>query len=129
MHHFFLIFKNRSAIIVYNAVSVENTLWQTVLGHQLCRWQSFLHIYAYLKGASFMAVSYKKLWKLLIDKDMKKKDLCEKAGISSASVTKMGKNGHVTTEVLLKICTALECGIDDIMEIIPERSGAMNDTV
>ena len=45
-----------------------------------------------------MSVSYKKLWKLLIDKDMKKKDLCEKAGISPASVTKMGRNGHVTTE-------------------------------
>lgn len=51
-----------------------------------------------------MAVSYKKLWKLLIDKDMKKKDLCEKAGISPASVTKMGRNGHVTTEILVKIC-------------------------
>lgn len=50
-----------------------------------------------------MAVSYKKLWKLLIDKDMKKKDLCAKAGISPASVTKMGRNGHVTTEILLKI--------------------------
>ena len=51
-----------------------------------------------------MSVSYKKLWKLLIDKDMKKKDLCEKAGISPASVTKMGRNGHVTTEILVKIC-------------------------
>ena len=51
---------------------------------------------------------------------MKKNDLCAKAGISSASVTKMGKNGHVTTEVLLKICTALECGVDDIMEIAPD---------
>ena len=71
-----------------------------------------------------MAVSYKKLWKLLIDRDMKKKDLCAKAGISSASVTKMGKNGHVTTEVLLKICTALECGIDDIMEIVPANTQA-----
>lgn len=50
-----------------------------------------------------MSVSYKKLWKLLIDKDMKKKDLCAKAGISPASVTKMGRNGHVTTEILLKI--------------------------
>lgn len=67
-----------------------------------------------------MAVSYKKLWKLLIDKDMKKKDLCAKAGISSASVTKMGKSGHVTTEILLKICTALDCRIEDIMEFIPE---------
>ena len=69
-----------------------------------------------------MAVSYKKLWKLLIDKDMKKKDLCIKAGISSASVTKMGRNGHVTTEVLAKICSALECTIDDIMEVIPDKS-------
>ena len=67
-----------------------------------------------------MAVSYKKLWKLLIDRDMRKKDLCAKAGISSASVTKMGKGGHVTTEVLLKICTALDCGVDDIMEIVPD---------
>ena len=50
-----------------------------------------------------MAVSYKKLWKLLIDKDMKKKDLCARAGISSASVTKMGRNGHVTTEILLNV--------------------------
>jgi len=69
-----------------------------------------------------MSVSYKKLWKLLIDKDMKKKDLCAKAGISSASVTKMGKGGHVTTEVLAKICIALDCTMDDIMEIVPEES-------
>ena len=67
-----------------------------------------------------MAVSYKKLWKLLIDKDMKKKDLCAKAGISPASITKMGKGGHVTTEVLVKICTALDCGVEDIMEIVQE---------
>ena len=65
-----------------------------------------------------MAVSYKKLWKLLIDKDIKKKDLCAKAGISPATITKMCKGGHVTTEVLLKICTALDCGVDDIMEIV-----------
>lgn len=68
-----------------------------------------------------MGVSYKKLWKLLIDKEMKKKDLCAKAGISSASVTKMGKNGHVTTDVLVKICTALECQIEDIMEIVSDE--------
>ena len=67
-----------------------------------------------------MAVSYKKLWKLLIDKDMKKKDLCERAGICSASVTKMGRIGHVTSEILLKICTALNCGIEDIIEIVPD---------
>ncbi len=67
-----------------------------------------------------MAVSYKKLWKLLIDKDMKKKDLCAKAGISATSVTKMGKGGHVTTEILAKICKALDCTVDDIMEIVEE---------
>ena len=66
-----------------------------------------------------MAVSYKKLWKLLIDKDIKKKDLSTKAGISPATITKMGKNGHVTTEVLLRICNALECKIEDIIEISP----------
>ena len=65
-----------------------------------------------------MAVSYKKLWKLLIDRDMKKKDLCEAACISHASVAKLGKNENVTTDVLVKICTALKCDISDIMEII-----------
>ena len=69
-----------------------------------------------------MSVSYKKLWKLLIDKDMKKKDLCEKVGISPASITKMGRNGHVTTEILVKICTALDCQIEDIVEIMPDKS-------
>ena len=68
-----------------------------------------------------MAVSYKKLWKLLIDRDMKKKDICAAAGISSASVTKMGRNGHVTTEILVKICTALDCQIEDIMEVVSEE--------
>jgi DNA-binding Xre family transcriptional regulator len=67
-----------------------------------------------------MAVSYKKLWKLLIDMDIKKKDLSAKAGVSPATITKMGKGGHVTTEVLAKICSALGCKMDDIVEIIPE---------
>ena len=68
-----------------------------------------------------MAVSYKKLWKLLIDKGIKKKDLSSMAGVSPATITKMGKGGHVTTEVLLKICTALNCSIGDVMEIIPDN--------
>ena len=67
-----------------------------------------------------MAVSYKKLWKLLIDKEIKKNDLSAMAGVSPATITKIGKNGHVTTEVLLKICTALNCQVEDVMEIIPE---------
>ena len=67
-----------------------------------------------------MAISYKKLWKLLIDKDMKKKDLQKIAGISSASITKLGKNENVNTEILMKICIALKCDFCDIMEIVEE---------
>lgn len=67
-----------------------------------------------------MSVSYKKLWKLLIDRDMKKKDLCDLAGISHASVAKLGKNENVTTDVLIKICSALHCDIGDIMEIVED---------
>ena len=68
-----------------------------------------------------MAVSYKKLWKLLIDRDMKKKDLCQAAGISHASMAKLGKNENVTTDVLVKICAALGCDISDIVEIDEQR--------
>lgn len=70
---------------------------------------------------TIMAVSYKKLWKLLIDKDMKKKDLREAAGISTSSMAKLGKNENVTTDVLVKICKALKCDISDIMEIEPDE--------
>ncbi|MGI6497283.1 MAG: helix-turn-helix domain-containing protein [Oscillospiraceae bacterium] len=68
-----------------------------------------------------MAISYKKLWKLLIDRDMKKKDLQQAAGISSTSITKLGKNENVNTEILQKVCVALQCDISDIMEIVPEH--------
>ena len=68
-----------------------------------------------------MAVCYKKLWKLLIDKDIKKKDLSAMAGVSPATITKKGKGGHVTTEVLVKICSALHCNVEDIMEVIPDN--------
>ena len=72
-----------------------------------------------------MKISYKPLWKLLIDKDLKKKDLCELAGISPASVTKMGKCGHVTTETLEKICLALDCRVEDILELTPGENQTM----
>ena len=68
-----------------------------------------------------MSTSYKKLWKLLIDKDMKKKDLAVAAGISSYTITKMGKGENITTDVLGKICAALDCSLDDIMEFIPDE--------
>ena len=65
-----------------------------------------------------MSVSYKKLWKLLIDLDMKKKDLQQAAGVSSALIAKMGRNENVSTDSLVKICRALNCDIGDIMEVI-----------
>lgn len=67
-----------------------------------------------------MAVTYKKLWHILLDRDMKKKDLQEKAELTSYAMYKLGKNEAVTTDVLAKICRALNCTVDDIMEILPE---------
>lgn len=68
-----------------------------------------------------MEISYRKLWKVLIDKDMKKKDLQAAAGISWASVTKLSKGESVSMEVLMKVCKTLECNIGDIMDLIPEE--------
>lgn len=65
-----------------------------------------------------MKLSYKKLWKLLIDKDLKKKDICEMAGVSSTSLSKLRRNENVNTTILVKICEALKCDISDIAEII-----------
>ncbi|MBQ4523122.1 MAG: helix-turn-helix transcriptional regulator [Lachnospiraceae bacterium] len=67
-----------------------------------------------------MKISYKKLWKLLIDKDMMKKDLAESAQISTASIAKLGRNENVNTDILLRICQALECDISDIMEVVED---------
>ena len=67
-----------------------------------------------------MKINYKPLWKLLIDKDMKKKDLQAAAGISWAAVTKLSKGENVSMEVLMKVCKTLNCDIGDIMELIPE---------
>ncbi len=68
-----------------------------------------------------MAASYKKLFKLLIDREMKIKDLAEKAGISQATLAKMKKDGAtVSSDVLVKICTALSCTMDDVVEVLPE---------
>lgn len=69
-----------------------------------------------------MAASYKKLFKLLIDREMKSKELAAKAGISPATLAKMKKDGAtISSDVLVKICTALECTVDDIMEIVAEN--------
>ena len=65
-----------------------------------------------------MSISYNKLWKMLIDKNMKKSDLKEKAGISSTSLAKLGKGDNITTDVLLRICEAMDCRIEDILETV-----------
>lgn len=69
-----------------------------------------------------MTISYKKLWKLLIDKDLKKVDLKRMASLSSSTVAKLTKGENVSTAVLTKICTALDCDISDIMEMIPDSA-------
>ena len=65
-----------------------------------------------------MAVTYKKLFKLLIDRKMKKKELCEQAKVSTATVSKLANDENVTVEILARICTALNCSFDDIVEIV-----------
>ncbi len=67
-----------------------------------------------------MAVSYKKLWKVLIDKDMTKTQLRKESGISTGALAKLGKNENVNTEILVKICSTLQCDISDIMELTEE---------
>ena len=74
-----------------------------------------------LLGGIFVAISYKKLWKLLIDKDMLKKDLRIAAGLSTNVIAKLGKNENVSTEVLGKICRVLNCEITDIMEFVDDN--------
>ena len=67
-----------------------------------------------------MTVSYKKLWKLLIDREMKKKDLQTAAGISPSSISKLSKNEYVSMDVLVKVCSALGVDFKDIMELVPD---------
>lgn len=72
-----------------------------------------------------MAISYEKLWQTLTDRNMKRKDLMTLSGISQSSVTKMGHNGNVNTDVLVRICQALQCDIGDIAEVVlPEEQKA-----
>ena len=68
-----------------------------------------------------MRMSYNKLWKLLIDKNMKKSDMRKKAGISSSTLAKLTNGENVTTDVLIKICNELKCNVSDIMEFIPDE--------
>ena len=68
-----------------------------------------------------MAICYNKLWKLMIDKNINKTQLCEKAGITTNAMAKLGKNETVQVEILAKICKVLDCNVEDIMEVITEN--------
>lgn len=70
---------------------------------------------------NIMAVSYKKLFKLLIDRDMKKKDLQEQANLTQHTMRKLSKNEAITTDTLAKICRCLKCTVDEIMDVLPEN--------
>ena len=74
-----------------------------------------------MRGGS-MSVSYKKLWHILLDKDLKKKDLAEMAGVSTYTINKLNRNENVTVEVLAKICRALDCTMDDILEVLDDEN-------
>jgi len=73
------------------------------------------------KGLTHMAVSYKKLWHILLDRDMKKKDLQKAANLTSYAMNRLSRDENVTTEILGKVCLALDCTTDDIMEFIPDE--------
>ena len=70
-----------------------------------------------------MGVSYKRLWKLLIDKNMKKRELREAAGLGASLMQKLNQDKGVTTNTLVKICKVLDCNIEDILEIVPDKEG------
>jgi DNA-binding Xre family transcriptional regulator len=71
-----------------------------------------------------MDISYKKLWHLLIDRDMKKRELLRLANISTATLAKLNRGKNVNTDILVRICRALNCSLEEIMELLPENSGA-----
>lgn len=74
-----------------------------------------------MRGGS-TSISYKKLWHILLDKDLKKKDLAEMAGVSTYTINKLNRNENVTVEVLAKICRALDCTMDDILEVLDDEN-------
>lgn len=78
-----------------------------------------LELVSKVKKGERMAMNYNKLWKLLIDRNLMKKDLIQMAGITTNAMAKMGKGGDVSTQVLSKICNALDCRIEDIVEVDP----------
>lgn len=114
-----------SCVEVKNLCYFAKTFEISALLLKIQRFQSIIDLYycSHLctKERSVpMAVSYKRLWHLLIDRNMKKKDLQEKAKLTSYAMNKLSRDGAVTTDVLAKVCRSLNCTLDDIMEVLPE---------
>jgi len=74
-----------------------------------------------MKGGTTMAISYNKLWKLLIDKGMNKTQLCQASGVSTSTISKLGKNEQISMDSMLKICRVLDCDIGDIVEMVEKE--------
>lgn len=112
----YFLYKNAEiSLLLLNSVERQGKAWYNANVMICCNYNCF--------EVNKMAASYKKLFKLLIDREMKKKDLAEAAGISIATITKMGKDGAVvSSDVLVKICTALGCTMDDIVEIVSDEN-------
>lgn len=87
----------------------------------MCIFSKRAIIYGYTDKRSASVVSYKKLWKLLIDKDMKKQDLMRVAKLNPTTLSKLNRGDNMNTDILVRICTALKCNVQDIMEIIPDK--------
>ena len=79
-----------------------------------------------IEGEKKMAVSYNRLFKLMIDRKMRKKDLCELAGVSTSTMSKMGRDEIVSLEVLDRICQKLNCNVEDVLEILPNNGTSKN---
>lgn len=110
--------------MVHNSIceiEILNIKFQNRYLHDTIERKYFVKVVFLFIVRSPMSISYNKLWKLLIDKGMMKKDLRKKANLSTNVIAKMGKNEDVSTGVLRKICQALDCEIEDIVEIVPDK--------
>lgn len=98
--------------------TIKNGLYQYFINH----YYGFMPGWRKNPGGDKMKLSYKKLWVMLVERDMKKTEFAKKAGISSASLAKLGKGANITTDVLVRVCETLNCDISDIAEIVPEEA-------
>ena len=127
--HFFTYDQEKNQTAKFYTQNRKNVLYYIMVNYRQVLLSTVRHIWLankrqtplFKRSGGPMSVSYKKLFKLLIDKDLKKKDLREMAGIGNSTMTKLANNENVTMEVMAKICSALDCKIDDVVEILPDE--------